>query len=36
MNLSDSHGVLKDWKNNQMSPCYWVNINCQDNNVISM
>ncbi|TVU00519.1 hypothetical protein EJB05_54045 [Eragrostis curvula] len=36
MQLSDSRGILENWKNNQMSPCYWININCQDNNVISI
>ncbi|KAK3119242.1 hypothetical protein QOZ80_9BG0716520 [Eleusine coracana subsp. coracana] len=36
MQLSDSRGVLKGWEDNQMSPCYWVNINCQHNNVVSI
>jgi len=36
MQLSDDGGVLKDWKDNQMTPCYWANIDCQDNKVIAM
>ena len=36
MQLSDDGGVLKDWKDNQMTPCNWTNIDCQDNKVIAM
>ncbi|CAD6341996.1 unnamed protein product [Miscanthus lutarioriparius] len=36
MQLSDDGGVLKDWKDNQMTPCYWANIDCQDNKVIAI
>ncbi|OQU80603.1 hypothetical protein SORBI_3007G149700 [Sorghum bicolor] len=34
--LSDKGGVLKDWKDNQMTPCGWAKINCQDNKVIAI
>ncbi|KAL6653933.1 hypothetical protein ACP70R_007398 [Stipagrostis hirtigluma subsp. patula] len=33
MQLTDNRGVLNDWKDNQMSPCYWNNVICQDNKV---
>ncbi|KAF8704439.1 hypothetical protein HU200_031391 [Digitaria exilis] len=33
MNLSDDGGALKDWKDNQMTPCNWGNVICQDNKV---
>ncbi|CAD6265278.1 unnamed protein product [Miscanthus lutarioriparius] len=36
MQLSDDGGVLKDWKDNQMTPCNWTNIDCQDNKVIAI
>ncbi|TVU00520.1 hypothetical protein EJB05_54046 [Eragrostis curvula] len=36
MQLSDSRNILKDWKDNQMSPCTWVHVNCQGSNVISI
>jgi hypothetical protein len=36
MQLSDDGGVLQDWKDNQMTPCGWANIDCQDNKVIAM
>ncbi|WVZ50582.1 hypothetical protein U9M48_001823 [Paspalum notatum var. saurae] len=32
-NLNDNRGVLNDWKDNQMSPCYWDHVTCQDNKV---
>lgn len=33
----DNNGVLQDWNDNQVSPCYFRNINCdQDSNVIGM
>jgi len=28
MMLTDSHGVLKDWNDNQVSPCYLANVRC--------
>jgi hypothetical protein len=31
--LIDNSGVLNDWKDNQMSPCYWDHVTCQDNKV---
>ncbi|XP_034568326.1 uncharacterized protein [Setaria viridis] len=31
--LIDNRGVLNDWKDNQMSPCYWDHVTCQDNKV---
>ncbi|AQK49132.1 putative LRR receptor-like serine/threonine-protein kinase [Zea mays] len=34
--LGDKRGVLSDWKDNQMSPCYWANVNCQDNKVTTI
>ncbi|XP_066337393.1 LRR receptor kinase SERK2-like isoform X3 [Miscanthus floridulus] len=36
MQLVDSRGVLSDWKDNQMSACYWTNVNCQDNKVATI
>ncbi|XP_062182214.1 LRR receptor kinase SERK2-like [Phragmites australis] len=33
MQLNDNRGILKDWKDNQMSPCYWANVICQDTKV---
>jgi len=36
MQLVDNRGVLSDWKDNQMSPCYWEYVNCQDNKVTTM
>ncbi|KAF8769455.1 hypothetical protein HU200_006486 [Digitaria exilis] len=36
MHLNDDGGVLKDWKDNQMTPCNWGNIICQDNKVIAI
>ncbi|KAL6859127.1 hypothetical protein ACP4OV_018129 [Aristida adscensionis] len=33
MQLTDANGVLKDWKDNEMTPCDWDNVNCQDNKV---
>ncbi|KAG2558666.1 hypothetical protein PVAP13_8NG283100 [Panicum virgatum] len=29
--LNDNSGVLHDWNDNQMSPCYWDHVTCQDN-----
>ncbi|CAO2146676.1 unnamed protein product [Urochloa humidicola] len=34
--LIDNSGVLKDWKDNQMSPCYWDHVTCQDNKVTTI
>ncbi|CAN6372904.1 unnamed protein product, partial [Urochloa humidicola] len=34
--LIDNSGVLNDWKDNQMSPCYWNHVICQDNKVTSI
>lgn len=35
--LNDSRGVLNDWNSNQVSPCYFVNVRCnQDGNVIGI
>ncbi|CAM0873954.1 unnamed protein product [Alopecurus aequalis] len=37
MMLTDSHGVLEDWNNNQASPCYFANVRCdQDGDVIGI
>ncbi|KAJ1276314.1 hypothetical protein BS78_05G205000 [Paspalum vaginatum] len=36
MNLNDNRGVLNDWKDNQMSPCYWDHVTCQDNKVTTI
>ncbi|VAI70960.1 unnamed protein product [Triticum turgidum subsp. durum] len=37
MMLTDSRGVLKDWNNNQVSPCYFDNVRCdQDGSVIGI
>jgi hypothetical protein len=36
MHLIDDGGVLQDWKDNQMSPCNWRNVICQDNKVIKI
>ncbi|KAJ1276312.1 hypothetical protein BS78_05G204800, partial [Paspalum vaginatum] len=35
-NLNDNRGVLNDWKDNQMSPCYWDHVTCQDNKVTTI
>ncbi|CAO2151152.1 unnamed protein product [Urochloa humidicola] len=34
--LIDNSGVLNDWQDNQMSPCYWQHITCQDNKVTTI
>ncbi|TKW01647.1 hypothetical protein SEVIR_8G194400v4 [Setaria viridis] len=34
--LIDNSGVLNDWKDNQMSPCYWDHVTCQDNKVTTI
>uniref|UniRef100_I1R1J5 Leucine-rich repeat-containing N-terminal plant-type domain-containing protein n=3 Tax=Oryza glaberrima TaxID=4538 RepID=I1R1J5_ORYGL len=35
--LNDSRGVLNGWNNNQVSPCYFPSISCnQDQKVISI
>lgn len=31
--LNDSRDVLKEWRDNQVSPCYFPNVICQDNKV---
>ncbi|XP_047091125.1 LRR receptor kinase SERK2-like isoform X1 [Lolium rigidum] len=37
MMLTDSRGVLKDWNDNQVSPCYLANVRCdQHGDVIGM
>ncbi|KAI4963901.1 hypothetical protein ZWY2020_008696 [Hordeum vulgare] len=37
MMLTDSRGVLKDWNDNQVSPCYFDNVRCdQDGKVIGI
>ncbi|KAL6859126.1 hypothetical protein ACP4OV_018128 [Aristida adscensionis] len=36
MQLKDDNGALKDWKDNQMTPCDWGNVICQDNKVTSI
>jgi len=36
MHLTDDNGVLNDWKDNQMAPCNWGNVKCQDNKVIAI
>ncbi|CAL5012852.1 unnamed protein product [Urochloa decumbens] len=36
MHLNDDDGVLKDWKDNQITPCNWENVICQENKVISI
>ncbi|VAI83188.1 unnamed protein product [Triticum turgidum subsp. durum] len=37
MMLTDSRSVLKDWNNNQVSPCYFDNVRCdQDGSVIGI
>ncbi|XP_062198311.1 LRR receptor kinase SERK2-like isoform X2 [Phragmites australis] len=37
MQLNDNRGILKDWKDNQMSPCYLGSVTCnQDNKVIEI
>ncbi|RCV38979.1 hypothetical protein SETIT_8G186000v2 [Setaria italica] len=34
--LIDNSGVLNYWKDNQMSPCYWDHVTCQDNKVTTI
>ncbi|KAF8772325.1 hypothetical protein HU200_005917 [Digitaria exilis] len=36
MDLNDNNDVLGDWKDNQMSPCYWDHVYCEDNKVITI
>ncbi|KAF8673276.1 hypothetical protein HU200_048830 [Digitaria exilis] len=36
MDLNDNNDVLSDWKDNQMSPCYWDHVYCEDNKVITI
>ncbi|CAO2191694.1 unnamed protein product [Urochloa humidicola] len=36
MRLNDDNGVLKDWKDNQITPCNWGNVFCQENKVIKI
>ncbi|KAF8700218.1 hypothetical protein HU200_034596 [Digitaria exilis] len=36
MDLNDNNDVLGDWKDNQMSPCYWDHVTCEDNKVITI
>ncbi|CAL4979967.1 unnamed protein product [Urochloa decumbens] len=33
--LIDNNGVLNDWEDNQMSPCYWDHISCEDNKKVT-
>ncbi|KAL6890137.1 hypothetical protein ACP4OV_008900 [Aristida adscensionis] len=35
MQLVDTRGVLNDWKDNQMSPCYWNTVICADNKKVT-
>ncbi|CAN6372918.1 unnamed protein product [Urochloa humidicola] len=34
--LNDYRDVLSDWKDNQMSPCYWDHVTCQDNEITAI
>ncbi|CAN6363376.1 unnamed protein product [Urochloa humidicola] len=34
--LIDNSGVLNGWEDNQMSPCYWEHVTCQDNKVTTI
>jgi len=36
MHLTDDNGVLNGWKDNQMTPCDWEHVKCQDNKVTTM
>ncbi|KAG2584310.1 hypothetical protein PVAP13_6KG294700 [Panicum virgatum] len=36
MHLTDENGVLNGWKDNQMTPCDWEHVKCQDNKVTTI
>ncbi|KAL5204031.1 hypothetical protein ABZP36_008902 [Zizania latifolia] len=36
MQLNDSRGVLNGWNDNQVSPCYFISITCQDGKVTAI